>query len=519
MSSICLPVHRGHGWLWRVWLAVSTLVFSLLAGLLAAVPASAAPNRPPTNTPFSLVNLSSGRCADLPFFGPGRWDDPVTQYDCRYTGDNQRWQLERHGVSGGRRAYLIKNVLGGCMDLPYYGKVGKATPISLYACRPKDDNQLFVAFPTAQPGVFKLAHALDHNLCLDVAGFNSDGNDARLTLWPCSNNDDHLWRLRTTSGPASQPAQTRTSGPRVDINGTLAPPADAQPKTYPVAVNEHGLRVREKPSTSARVVGGLFPGDRVRIICTMVGTTVRGRLGSGNIWNKIGDNKWVSDQYVMTGSDKPVAPSCALSDADRARAEEQRRDLALMEEMRRKVAEDAVPCLGHRHQGVPRANAPRVLVRKSYTEWDEISKNPNIPDKVEDEIIEKLKKYSKTFAKAVKRGLLIDSIEQRTRTEGWRQEWCEDGGMVAMPYMTTTPEFRVKFFGAPIEIKDDPLSIPFPFEFDGPAREESQSVQPLTALMDREASGCMPDSLTCLPPGINTAPTHPGAQPPPNQPR
>jgi hypothetical protein len=57
----------------------------------------------------------------------------------------------------------------------------------------------------------------------------------------------------------------------------------AQPKTYPVAVNEHGLRVREKPSTSARVVGGLFPGDRVRMICTTVGTTVHGRLGTSNI--------------------------------------------------------------------------------------------------------------------------------------------------------------------------------------------------------------------------------------------
>lgn len=88
-------------------------------------------------------------------------------------------------------------------------------------------------------------------------------------------------------------------------------PADAQPKTYPVAVNEHGLRVREKPSTSARVVGGLFPGDRVRIICTTVGTTVHGRLGTSNIWDKTGESKWVSDQYVRTGSDRPVAPSCS----------------------------------------------------------------------------------------------------------------------------------------------------------------------------------------------------------------
>jgi len=32
-------------------------------------------------------------------------------------------------------------------------------------------------------------------LCLDVEGVRTGGNDARLTLWHCSESDDHLWWL------------------------------------------------------------------------------------------------------------------------------------------------------------------------------------------------------------------------------------------------------------------------------------------------------------------------------------
>ena len=96
---------------------------------------------------------------------------------------------------------------------------------------------------------------------------------------------------------------------------TLPAEADTSP-SYRVIVGEDGLRVRSGPSTSTRVVGGLFPGDRVRIICTVAhGTLVKGPLGTTSVWNKIGDGRWVPDAFIKTYSSRPVAPECTSGPA------------------------------------------------------------------------------------------------------------------------------------------------------------------------------------------------------------
>jgi uncharacterized protein YraI len=85
--------------------------------------------------------------------------------------------------------------------------------------------------------------------------------------------------------------------------------ADAS-RTLKISVSEYGLRVRSGPSTKYRAVGGLFNGDRVRVICTSTGSTVHGSLRTTNVWAKIGHQKWVSDAFIDHG---PPVPDTGLS--------------------------------------------------------------------------------------------------------------------------------------------------------------------------------------------------------------
>src|SRR3954452_1191116 len=51
---------------------------------------------------FAIKNKKTGRCADIPGFGPGRPDTPVNQYTCDFsTSDNQRWRFVPKGQTTG----------------------------------------------------------------------------------------------------------------------------------------------------------------------------------------------------------------------------------------------------------------------------------------------------------------------------------------------------------------------------------------------------------------------------------
>jgi uncharacterized protein YraI len=70
------------------------------------------------------------------------------------------------------------------------------------------------------------------------------------------------------------------------------------------------LNVRSGPGTGYGIVRVLAEGAKVRIYCQSPGTTVTGPYGTSNIWDNIGSGEYVSDAYVLTGSDGYVADRC-----------------------------------------------------------------------------------------------------------------------------------------------------------------------------------------------------------------
>lgn len=70
------------------------------------------------------------------------------------------------------------------------------------------------------------------------------------------------------------------------------------------------MNVRASASTSAAIKGLAANYAKVTIECYVEGDTVTGTFGTGNIWDRIGPGHYVSDTYLKTGSDDPVAPHC-----------------------------------------------------------------------------------------------------------------------------------------------------------------------------------------------------------------
>ncbi|MFD8493211.1 hypothetical protein [Amycolatopsis sp. NPDC059657] len=71
------------------------------------------------------------------------------------------------------------------------------------------------------------------------------------------------------------------------------------------------MNVRGSASTSGAFKGFAANYAKVNIECYVEGETVTGHFGTSNIWDRIGPGHYVSDTYLKTGSDLPVAPKCA----------------------------------------------------------------------------------------------------------------------------------------------------------------------------------------------------------------
>ncbi|MCG7204480.1 RICIN domain-containing protein [Streptomyces arenae] len=147
-----------------------------------------------------LRNTTTKKCADVPGYGNGTSDGPVREYTCDgTTADNQLWDLEvRYPKDGPGSAALfqIRNAKDQlCMDLPDYGSAKLSSPITEYKCDgTKRDNQLW--WLDKQPGgAYWIRNFASDNLCLDVAGFSTGGNDTNLTLYYCSDDDDQEWGI------------------------------------------------------------------------------------------------------------------------------------------------------------------------------------------------------------------------------------------------------------------------------------------------------------------------------------
>jgi uncharacterized protein YraI len=81
-------------------------------------------------------------------------------------------------------------------------------------------------------------------------------------------------------------------------------------KTGVVSTAGDPMNVRASASTSAAIKGLAANYAKVNIERYVEGDTVAGKFGTTNIWDRIGPNNYVSDTYVQTGSDDPVAPHC-----------------------------------------------------------------------------------------------------------------------------------------------------------------------------------------------------------------
>jgi len=67
-----------------------------------------------------------------------------------------------------------------------------------------------------------------------------------------------------------------------------------------------GLREHTQPSTSAPVITTIANDTVVMIDCQTNGSSVNGNT----LWDKLFDNGFVTDVFVLTGADSQIAFSC-----------------------------------------------------------------------------------------------------------------------------------------------------------------------------------------------------------------
>ncbi|MFI1760356.1 RICIN domain-containing protein [Streptomyces sp. NPDC020571] len=146
-----------------------------------------------------IKNKNFGFCLDVPGEGKGRPDGKVLDSKCKASGDNQHWSLELRARGGGTRGadlYLIRNTKDNlCLDLPYYGPAPATTPVTEYHCDGTSrDNQLWW-FEKRPNGTYWIRNQKSGDQCLDVARKDRRAAQANITLYGCSDLDDHQWNF------------------------------------------------------------------------------------------------------------------------------------------------------------------------------------------------------------------------------------------------------------------------------------------------------------------------------------
>ncbi|MFJ8751484.1 RICIN domain-containing protein [Streptomyces sp. NPDC102441] len=148
-----------------------------------------------------IKNEKYGFCVDLP--GQGKGKPGSTVYDeqsCTTSPkDNQLWTLKKTlkgRGTGGSDLYLIRNVKDGlCLDLPGEGGARITTVITEFNCKPTaKDNQLWW-FDKRPNGTYWIRNQKSGDMCLDVSRTDRKAANAKLTVFVCSDTDDHQWRF------------------------------------------------------------------------------------------------------------------------------------------------------------------------------------------------------------------------------------------------------------------------------------------------------------------------------------
>ncbi|MET8130030.1 RICIN domain-containing protein [Streptomyces sp. NPDC005065] len=148
----------------------------------------------PDLTNILIKNVSNGTCLTL----PATTADPTRQARCSGSDKSQRWTFEKSAVAGpgGHNLYVIRNKKNKlCLDVPDYGGKGVGTNVGEYYCdKTVKDNQLYwlEEKPDASYFIHNFASA---QLCLDVSGYSDPQPGRGMTLFPCSDYDDHKWRF------------------------------------------------------------------------------------------------------------------------------------------------------------------------------------------------------------------------------------------------------------------------------------------------------------------------------------
>ncbi|MER7015714.1 peptidoglycan DD-metalloendopeptidase family protein [Saccharopolyspora sp. NPDC000359] len=85
---------------------------------------------------------------------------------------------------------------------------------------------------------------------------------------------------------------------------------DGTPTGVVDAGQNSSVNVRSEPKLTAPVVEELPDGVVVRIKCTARGDAVDGVWGRTDLWNQRDGGGWISDGFLYTGSNDPIAPPC-----------------------------------------------------------------------------------------------------------------------------------------------------------------------------------------------------------------
>ncbi|MBW6435573.1 sporangiospore maturation cell wall hydrolase GsmA [Actinoplanes hulinensis] len=98
--------------------------------------------------------------------------------------------------------------------------------------------------------------------------------------------------------------------------GTVIAPGAAHAAGVRATIDVNSkLKVRAKPSLTAKVAGTLRDGQRINVTCSITGQSVRGKVRTTTLWDRLADGRYVSHAYVRTSGKIPVCKSAAPAPA------------------------------------------------------------------------------------------------------------------------------------------------------------------------------------------------------------
>ena len=115
------------------------------------------------------------------------------------------------------------------------------------------------------------------------------------------------------SRPSNRPWRVRAAVTAVAVAGLTLSPATANAANATATVNSNGvpLTVRAGPTSAHAATGSLAHGSSVGLDCWASGTAIAGPNGTTSIWYRTANGGYVTDAFLLTGSNDPVTPACA----------------------------------------------------------------------------------------------------------------------------------------------------------------------------------------------------------------